>query len=67
MSGEQRKHAKSSASTERTAGQHDEEKHDKQTGQGNKIGTTMQAPLVRFDMPMRPPTKSQVSNELLRK
>ncbi len=47
MNGEQRKHAKSSASIERTAGQHDEEKHDKQTGQGNNTGTTMQAPLVR--------------------
>jgi hypothetical protein len=55
MSGEQRKFVKSSASIERTAGQRNEDKNDRQ------------APLVRFDTSVRAPAKSQVSNDLLRK
>ena len=66
MSGEQRKYAKSGASTDRTAAQHDEETN-RQTEEGNTTGATVHAPLVRFDTSLRASAKSQVSNEMLRK
>ncbi len=65
MNCKQRKHAKASASLERSAD--GEETHDKQTRDGDHTGVTLRAPVVRLDASMRPLADAQVSNELLQK